>query len=202
MNLLRNLLSNPKFATQVRDSPDPISLQEVMQKHAPAFNPDHNYLELERLPGAHGVTDLGILKAAQMFRLPVDHLGEPDEEDPIPFDPHHGDLQWLEAHYVDEDKKEVVIYPNDETPTPMLMMYALEENSEAQLVVVGAELKATEDKRNVLSLFRRHPHCPTSYQPDGSLYCQPRNCGKGTCKKTTVYRLWGAKVFCRCHHGS
>jgi hypothetical protein len=203
MNLITELLDDPGFAAELlrRPASAPLSLRDAAAR-----------LRIEPTdpgrwagPPGEDFEPAGpeLLDRAQLTRFPASALPEGEDEE-LP-DVHHGAPLWLEARYLDQDRQEIAVFPNDDDAAQRVMLYAPGEFREDSVILepVSAELQVAADgRRRLLGLFKRHPSCPTGfYQPDGKFFCPPVHCPKGgACTPRKRAGASGVNYYCRCKH--
>jgi hypothetical protein len=201
VNAITELLDDPGLVAELRRRPTPLSLRDALALlGVEAGDPDFRVG-----PPGEDFEPAGaeLLERAQLARYPASALPEA-EDGPIP-DVEHGASLWLEARYLDEDRQEVMVFPNDDDPDRQrVMLYAPGELRGDTVILdpVSAELQVLGRRRRLRGLFKRHPACPTgSTQADGTFLCPPGICPKGgTCIKRTTTEASGVKLYCRCKH--
>ncbi|WP_459647572.1 hypothetical protein [Kitasatospora sp. Ki12] len=109
---------------------------------------------------------------------------------------------WLEARYIDSEKKELVAYPNDKSDTPRLMAYAVttEADGTETLEIVILELRPASGLERVKwvvhRILRRRERCRSK---DGTNACLGK-CPPGKLCRTIRLRgsVMGDDMTCRC----
>jgi hypothetical protein len=202
MNLITELLDDPGVVAELRQREVPLSLGDAVARLGIEPTDPGRWAG----PPGEDFEPAGpeLLERAQLARFPVSALPEgPDEEPP---DIHHGAPLWLEARYLDQDRREVAVFPNEDDPArERVMLYApgAVRGDSVLLDVVSAELQVSADgRRRLLGLFKRHPSCPTGFfQPDGTFHCPAVHCPKGgACTPRKRAGASGVNYYCRCKH--
>jgi hypothetical protein len=202
MNVITELLDDAGFVAELRRRRTPLSLRDA----AARLGIELTDPSLWAGPPGEDFEPAGpeLLERAQLARFPASALPEVGGGEPLP-DLDHGAPLWLEARYLDEDRREITVFPNEEDRTRQrVMLYAPGElrGDSVILDVVSGELQVLGRRRRLSGLFKRHPACPTgSTQADGTFHCPPGTCPKGgTCTQRKRVTASGVKLSCRCRH--
>jgi hypothetical protein len=200
VNIVTELLEDTGFITSFVAREEPFTLAQALQTlNVEPTDPQTWATELR--PDFEPVGP-ELLQQSSLPRFPAYVLPTAEDEQPES-DYEHGDTLWLAARYLDPDRREIVVFPEDDEPVGRLMMYAPQETEEQSVLlhVISAELSIADTGRRLSGLFLRHSSCPQGwYQPDQTFYCPPGRCPKGSCTCITTQESSGIKRYCRCRH--